>query len=297
MIQCIVMDMDGTALNSEQKITPLTHQALLKAQENGVRLILASGRSITTLMPFAKSLNMETYVGALVGANGATITDVASNKTEVIAQCTIAQQAELLQFAQNHDCEFMAVLNQTIYHYLPQSLVEPKLAYKKAHQIADDVPLTAGTFNLVVDQRKNYSSIIPIFSSNDLKEASNKICLSATQAHIETIEPILIQQFAHLYNISKTGPAWIECGPLGVHKGAAVSKILNSWNINPTNCVVFGDAENDLSMLALTPYSVAMGNAMESVKKACHYVTTSNNDDGIAQAITQFANDHLLFLK
>lgn len=66
MIKAIVMDMDGTLLNSKNQISEKTRQVLLEAQQQGITLILASGRSYTRLLKYARELEMDRYGGWLL---------------------------------------------------------------------------------------------------------------------------------------------------------------------------------------------------------------------------------------
>ena len=59
MIKVIVLDIDGTLTNSVKEISPLTRQALVKAQEKGYKLVLASGRPTIGLQKFVKELNLD----------------------------------------------------------------------------------------------------------------------------------------------------------------------------------------------------------------------------------------------
>ena len=70
MIKAIVMDMDGTLLDSNNKILPETKKALIDLEKKGVSLILASGRSYTRLLPYAKELEMDKYHGYLLEVDG-----------------------------------------------------------------------------------------------------------------------------------------------------------------------------------------------------------------------------------
>lgn len=64
-IKAIVMDIDGTLLTSEKKISPKTRQALVDAQKQGLSLILASGRPTNGMRPLADELEMAHYNGHL----------------------------------------------------------------------------------------------------------------------------------------------------------------------------------------------------------------------------------------
>ena len=74
--KAIVMDVDGTLSNSEKKISQKTKEVLLQAQEQGVLLVLASGRPTSGLIEFGKELMMHENNGLFVSFNGAKVIDV-----------------------------------------------------------------------------------------------------------------------------------------------------------------------------------------------------------------------------
>ena len=80
-LKAIVLDIDGTLLNDQKEISPRTREALLKAQESGVKVVLASGRPISAMERFSKELKLDQYHGLLLSYNGACVTDCATNET------------------------------------------------------------------------------------------------------------------------------------------------------------------------------------------------------------------------
>ena len=64
MIKAIILDIDGTLTNSQKEITPATREALLKAQDAGIRLAIASARSWNGLARFGRWLNFENNVAS-----------------------------------------------------------------------------------------------------------------------------------------------------------------------------------------------------------------------------------------
>ena len=95
MVKMIVMDMDGTLLNSHNQITKKTKEILLEVQKKGIQLVLASGRSYMKLLPYAKELQMDIYGGYLVEVNGTAVYDVKNNQREVLAQMQVEQIHEI----------------------------------------------------------------------------------------------------------------------------------------------------------------------------------------------------------
>ena len=69
----LVLDVDGTLLNDKKEITPRTHAALLKAQQMGVHVVLASGRPTNGVQPLAEALELNHYGGFILSYNGGQI--------------------------------------------------------------------------------------------------------------------------------------------------------------------------------------------------------------------------------
>ena len=79
-IKVIIMDVDGTLTNSKKVVTEKTKNALIKAQEEGAILVLASGRPTSGLLDLAKELKMNEHNGLLVAFNGSKVIDCETNE-------------------------------------------------------------------------------------------------------------------------------------------------------------------------------------------------------------------------
>lgn len=86
MLDAIVMDMDGTLLDPNNKILPETKAALIACQKQGTKLVLASGRSYTRLLSYAKELEMDVYGGYLLEVDGIAYYDVQKDERHVLKQ-------------------------------------------------------------------------------------------------------------------------------------------------------------------------------------------------------------------
>lgn len=281
-IKLIIMDMDGTLLDADSNITKDNLDALIKAQQKGIRLVLASGRSYKSLLRYGKQLQMDKYNGYFVGVNGAAIYDCQNDHNEVINQLNIEQIQDIFNEALKYDIEVMGVLDDTIYDYIPESLLKIKEDYRLNNNIAKDVPNTAGSFAIVTDQRKGYDHIYFINDVNEIKVKVNKICMAHLSATIDKVYPSLAKSFDGKYHLAKTTSQWLECTPLGINKGETIVKLADRLNIKKDEMIVFGDGENDLSMFDVAGYAIAMENAMDSVKNRAYDITLDNNHDGIA---------------
>ncbi len=284
-IKMIVMDMDGTLLNVNQEILPETKEVLIDAEKKGIRLVLASGRSYRTLTKYGLELKMDEYEGNFICVNGAAITDVSNMKTRYIRQFIPEEMHEIFNYAKQFDVEIMAVQDSIIHDYIPESVMQLKKEYRKLHNIEDDVPYTAGTFYLIVDQRKGYEQIHYIQTVEEIICNANKMVITHEPEVIEQVYSKLVAHFDGKYTFAKTSPRWIEVSPYGISKGNAILTLAKQYGISPDEIMVFGDGENDLSMFEVVKYPIAMENAMETVKEKACFVTKSNNDNGIAYAV------------
>lgn len=91
----------------------------------------------------------------------------------------------------------------------------------------------------------------------------------------------LNQQLGDKVAAVSSGHGNIDVIGKGVTKGTALSYLLDKWQLEPDQLMVFGDSNNDLEMLRLTVHSYAMMNASDQVKETAHFVTMSNNDSGV----------------
>ncbi|MEG0658254.1 Cof-type HAD-IIB family hydrolase [Anaerorhabdus sp.] len=288
-IKMIVMDMDGTLLNSKREISEETRNALIDAEKKGIRLVLASGRSYRSLLQYGEILRMPEFGGYFIGANGAAITETATMKHEVIRQLQKEEIEEIFAAIKPYEIEAMGVLDDTIYDYIPDSLRAIKKQIRIDKNIADDVPWTAGTFSLVEDQRKNnYAHIYDIKGPEEIDKPVNKICLAHTEETLKKPYEWLMENLSDKYHFARTSMQWIECAPLGINKGNTILKLAEKLGITSDEIIVFGDGENDLTMFNAVKYPVAMGNAMERVKEAAFEITLDNDSNGISVFLKKY---------
>jgi hydroxymethylpyrimidine pyrophosphatase-like HAD family hydrolase len=76
--------------------------------------------------------------------------------------------------------------------------------------------------------------------------------------------------------------------PPGASKGTALKVLLRDLGISATNVMAIGDGENDIEMIQIAGVGVAMGNASQKLKDVAMYITASNDEDGIVQALEKY---------
>ena len=110
-IKVIIMDIDGTLVNDEKVITPLTKETLLKAQDKGVRLVLASGRPTSGLLKLAEELDMENHHGLFVCFNGSKVVDCQSHETLYNHAISVEDSKAVLEHLKNFKDQCLTKMN------------------------------------------------------------------------------------------------------------------------------------------------------------------------------------------
>lgn len=262
MKKIISLDIDGTLYNDDKKITPKTKNALLKTQENGHILCLASGRPTSGLVPIANELEMQKHHGMLLSYNGAVVTDYTTSKTIYSKVISNELAKKLLKHLEKFDVNPIVDDGETIYTTDPNSF---------------QVPYESQSNHLKIKQVEN------IHDSIDFDPA--KIVIAAQNEILQQENEKIIAPFKNELDFVFSATIYLEATLPGISKADALKRACEVLKIPTNDIIAFGDAQNDLQMFKLAGYAVAMGNAVEEVKKIADYVTTTNNEDGIASAL------------
>ncbi len=262
MKKIIALDIDGTLYTSDKKISPATKEALLKAQELGCILVLASGRPTAGLLSIADALDMQKHHGLLLAYNGGVVTDYTSGR--IIYSNTIPNP-----------------LAKRLLRHLETSPVNP---------IVDDGETIYTTdpegFKIPYESSSNHLKIKTVANICDAVTFDPAKILIAAPKETLAIETEFIQApFKENLSFVLSAPFYLEATPFGVNKADSMEKACAALGLTSQDVLAFGDAQNDIPMLTFAGTAIAMGNACDALKQIADFVTTSNNDDGIAVAL------------
>lgn len=263
--RAIALDLDGTLTNHDKVVTPRTHQALLKAQELGTVIILASGRPTYGIVPVAECLELEKRGGYILSYNGGNIVN--------------AKTGEKL-FSQ----------------FLPDAVIPIlyKYAKEKSHALlgyAGNEIITEMPDDPYVkeESRINKMNIRKVDNLLDaLEPHPTKLLMTGDPTDMIKAEEKLVEILGEKMDIFRSAPFFLELVPKGIDKAQSLLRLLAKINLTPADLIAFGDGYNDLSMLKLAGVGVAMANAAPEVRADADYVTLSNEEDGVAEALLHF---------
>ena len=259
----LVLDVDGTLLNDEREISKRTLAALLKVQQMGVRIVLASGRPTYGLMPLAKTLELGNYGGFILSYNG--------------CQIIRAQNGEIL-FERRINPEMLPYLEKkarkngfAIFTYHDDTLItdSPDNEYIKNEALLN---------NLKIIKEDEFSTAIDFAPCKCMLVSDKEEALIGLEQHWE-------KRLAGTLDAFRSEPYFLEVVPCGVDKANTLGALLEHLGVTREEVIAVGDGVCDVTMLQLAGMGVAMGHSQDSVKVCADYVTASNEEDGVALAV------------
>ena len=155
-IKAIVMDMDGTLLNSKDKISPKTKDALIECQKNGIKIVLASGRNYGRIKPYLEELRLEEFGGLLIEINGIAIYDMSTNQRTILRQMHEDEVHPVFSYLMNLNAESIAVYDEGLFDYMPDHILTMKQKLRLSLDLPEDYPWTAGAWSWFLDKRNDY---------------------------------------------------------------------------------------------------------------------------------------------
>ena len=258
----IAMDLDGTLNNDQKIITEKTKEALMLAQQKGVRLALASARPSPGLFRERDVLRLQDHQGILMSYNGGRIVDAETGAVLFETAMDMEETRAALRFLET--LPVTPILDDGRQFY-----VTDKNGYKVDYECTNNRMECTEVPNLA-----DFLHFAPI-----------KILMSADPAIIHDIQKKIAAFLPDSLTVVQTAAFYLEIIPRIINKGQGILDICKTLGISPEEVVSFGDAENDIPMLKAAGMGVAMGNADANVKAAADMITLSNNDDGIAHAL------------
>lgn len=264
--QLLVLDIDGTVINSSKKLTDKTKNAIIRLQKEGVRVVLASGRPPKGVYSIAEELEINKFGNYVLAFNGAKIIELSTR------QC---------------------IYEKKLPRHIPRRLWEDVKEYGLGLVAYAEDTLIAGTMPDKYMQQEQKICQMPIEYHADFKKYMdfqvNECLITGCVEELETIEPILTTKYFHETQIFHSESCFLEVVPKNVDKAFGLKHLLQILGISREDMICCGDSFNDVTMLRHAGVGVAMANAPKEVQLIADYVTTNdNNHDGIVEVIERF---------
>lgn len=266
MIKLIAIDMDGTLLNEHHLVTEQVKKAIKQASDTGIKIVLCTGRPVHAVYEYLKELDMpqdeEDYVISLNG--------------------TVVQKTTTWEIVYSHELEHRHL--------------------KQAEQLIEPFEMNFTYF----DEKDYYYTGEPTqmlqFDADLLGMEAIQLPIDKLPQDLTIFKAMYVAEETELDRLSSSLPAFIsenfypirslsyvlELLPKNANKGEALTGLATKLGITMDEVMAIGDGENDIDMMKVAGTSVAMGNAVDSIKQLAKYITKSNNEDGVAHAIYEW---------
>jgi hypothetical protein len=276
-IRLIAMDLDGTLLTTDKRLTARNRSAMEKAAEMGNYIVPATGRIYAGLPEEIRELSFIRY---LILANGAAVYD--REEDQVLYRAEIPQQTALQVFDWLDGFPAIYDCYQDGQAYMTAEML------KKADRYAPS-PIY---LKMILSLRKP----VP-----DLKEQIRKRggAVQKIQAFCQTVETqeLVMQKTAERFPqlaVTSSIARNIEINDGRANKGAALQALCEYLGIGTEGAVAFGDGSNDLSMIRAAGIGVAMENGVQAAKDAADRIAPGNDEDGVGRVIEDLINEVFL---
>lgn len=261
-IKLVLVDIDGTLLNSDGIVTQRTKDAIAQLKNHQILFGIATGRTPYAVKHLIKDWQIEEYVDIIMGFNGGCYLDM---RSETMSSCYLLDGNLIPEiFDTFQDYHFNAgVYDKESFHVLKEDQFALNIAQK------NKLPL-------IVDGLEPY-----------FHKKVEKMIMMASEDEIQKIS----QHYETLQNINYRGvqstPILFEFLNKDLSKSKGIQKMCQDLDLSIEHILTFGDELNDYEMIK-DYIGVAMGNANPQIKAVAKYITTSNNEDGIADFLEKY---------
>ncbi|MGQ4602145.1 Cof-type HAD-IIB family hydrolase [Aeromonas veronii] len=265
--KAIALDMDGTLLTRDHKISSATRAALAQARAHGIKVLLVTGRHYMTARPFHHELALDT---PLICSNGAYLYDPVQNRIISRDPLAAAPLTELLAAVEAQQMGALFHLSEGI-GYIGCEEHVTRIRHWSANQ-PDHLKIALHPVEELPGWLDNPVWKLELFNQDP--------------ARLHTFMGEVVEQMPFTHDWA--APYAVELVQPGCSKGNRLAQWAASEGIAMEQVVAFGDNNNDISMFEQVGLAVAMGNAAPQIQSHAHRVTADHNEDGIALALQRW---------
>lgn len=263
--KALALDLDGTLMNSEKKLSQVNKEAVWNAIEAGTAVILASGRPMFGVKPVADMLELDKRGGYILAYNGGNILDCKSGRLiysrEIPKQCI----GDISEAAGKNGVYALTYYEDSIVaesdsdEYVIKEAFCNSCGIKKVDNLTEFVDYPVAKFLVVGEHIK----LLPVLEE-------------LTEKHGDKLDIFFSEEY------------FLEIVPKNVAKDVSLDAMLEKLGIDKSQLIACGDGMNDMSMIKYAGLGIAMENAYPKVKECADYIAPSNDDDGVAGVINKF---------
>ena len=283
MIKVIASDLDGTLLNDEHELDERTAAAIRRAQENGIRFIIATGRNFAQTKEQLQDFDLTCDY---VLASGAEVRD---EKQQIVSQVSMDLTLCETLYEEIKKWPVSVIFSTDSYDYrigTPEEIEESLILQGQRFHV--NISREEITASAAFQRMKRNTRASADFSQLKASGAAvyKMFLFSDDVAMLKRLDAVLAKEAR--IAVAASFETNLEITDVRAQKGPVLKAYIESLGYAMDEVMVFGDSTNDSSMLSMDfGATIAMENAMPEVKEIAKYVTKSNTQAGVAYAIEQ----------
>lgn len=260
-MKLITIDLDGTLLNNDGRVSPYTVEVISEVRRNGHKVVIATGRHARTALPIAQELGL---TDAIVCFNGALVINLETNEVEMAH----------------------AYMNHDVYHL---TRLAKDWGYRYFAATQHRYHVEAQYTDVIKDFAMKGVSVDKVRNIDDVKDPIFKMTVVGSERELNQVERFIHPTVSGLQVIRSAETAIDVVSPQA-SKGSALAWLANHYQVDQNDTIAFGNFDNDVSMLTYAGTGIAMDNAPDRVKERADKVCYSNDEHGVAR----YLEEHVL---
>lgn len=260
-IKLVVSDLDDTLISMEQEISDRLMRAISETKKKDIKITIATGRMHSSALIYAKKFKI---TEPIISYNGAMIKHSLSGEILLHTPVEYKDAIEVLEFAKdiNKYIQYYSQDNYYFYEHCENS-----------------------------DFYKQQTSILGKKTNADLTKTldfSPTKLLMVCDDSADEIYDMVNKQFSHKLNITRSSQRYIEFNNIEASKAIACKALVQYYGYDIKQVMSIGNGGNDIGMIELCGFGVAVDNAVDEVKAVANYICPKQSEDGAAYAIEKF---------
>ncbi|MBO7721852.1 MAG: HAD family phosphatase [Kiritimatiellae bacterium] len=278
-IGIIALDLDGTLLTSDKRLSGRNRAALARAAAAGAHIVPTTGRFFDMMPAEVRDLEFVRYA---ITVNGAEVFDRATGEAVVREEIPLADALGLMELLDRHDVVYDCYRGG--WGWMTGALRDKAAGYATDEHYLSMIrefrrPVPELKAHLRATAAEGDVQKVMLFARNDDRAAA-----------VGELRGVAGEIAAQFPGVKVTSSTWnnLEINAAAADKGGALRRLAGLLGMTLAECMAFGDGMNDLSMVKAAGLGVAMANACEEVKRAAKWIAPSNDDDGVAKGVEKW---------
>ena len=261
----LAVDLDGTLVTDDKRITERTRRAAAAMTERGGILVLSSGRPSRGVWPVARELSLDQRGGYILAYNGGELLDCKTGETVFSVEIPRERIPQIIGLARRHHTAILTYEGPDIITESPED------------------PYVQGEARNV---RMNVRPVKDLASYIDFPIV--KLMMVGSEQQILKLEPVVRKALGPEFSVFRSEAYHLEILPAGIDKGTGLIKTLEALHIPAEASAACGDYDNDIPMVKAAGLGAAVANGCPAILEAADCIVPSNEEDGVAFLIERY---------